>query len=68
MGRKPLLYGAIVIFLIGSALCGAAQDGAWICICRGVQGIGGGGIIVLANVILSDLVPLEKRGAAQGSG
>lgn len=66
IGRKPLLYAAIVIFIIGSAVCGAAQNGAMICVFRGVQGVGGGGIIVLVNVTLSDLVPLEKRGAAQG--
>ncbi|KAJ3863474.1 MFS general substrate transporter [Lentinula novae-zelandiae] len=47
IGRKPVLYGCILIFLIGSALCGAAQTMVWLIVCRAVQGIGGGGIIQL---------------------
>ncbi|KAJ6489266.1 hypothetical protein C8R47DRAFT_1177278 [Mycena vitilis] len=54
-GRKPLLYSSIVIFLIGSALCGAAQNMVI------VQGIGGGGILQLVRRN-SDIVSLEDRG------
>lgn len=43
-GRKPVLYTSIFIFLLGSALCGAAKTMNWLIICRAVQGIGGGGI------------------------
>ncbi|PWN54306.1 MFS general substrate transporter [Violaceomyces palustris] len=65
-GRKPLLFGAIIVFLIGSALCGAAQNMTWLCVCRGVQGVGGGGIISLSQIIIGDIVSLEKRGKASG--
>ncbi|KAI4527870.1 MFS general substrate transporter [Schizophyllum commune Loenen D] len=49
-GRKPILYGSILIFLIGSALCGAAQSMTWLIIARAVQGIGGGGIMILVSL------------------
>lgn len=65
-GRKPLLYAATVIFLIGSALCGAAQNMAWLDAARGVQGIGGGGVISLVNIIIGDIVSLEDRGKYSG--
>jgi MFS family permease len=65
-GRKPVLYGCISIFLIGSALCGAAQSMIWLIVCRAVQGIGGGGIIQLVNICISDIVPLKDRGKYGG--
>ncbi|KAJ7510006.1 MFS general substrate transporter [Mycena galericulata] len=61
-GRKPLLYSSIGVFLIGSALCGAAQNMTWLVVCRAVQGIGGGGIMQLVNITISDIVSLEERG------
>ncbi|KAJ7343348.1 major facilitator superfamily domain-containing protein [Mycena albidolilacea] len=61
-GRKPLLYTSIVVFLIGSALCGAAQNMTWLVVSRAVQGIGGGGILQLVNITISDIVSLEDRG------
>ncbi|KAF9651438.1 MFS general substrate transporter [Thelephora ganbajun] len=66
MGRKPILYGCIVIFLIGSALCGAAQSMIWLIVARAVQGIGGGGIIQLVQITISDIVSLEDRGKYGG--
>ncbi|KAG2078130.1 MFS general substrate transporter [Suillus decipiens] len=65
-GRKPILYGSIVIFLIGSALCGAAQNMTWLIVCRAVQGIGGGGIIQLVQITISDIVSLQDRGKYAG--
>ncbi|KAJ1023459.1 hypothetical protein NDA16_003076 [Ustilago loliicola] len=65
-GRKPLLYAATIIFLVGSALCGAAQNMAWLDAARGVQGIGGGGIISLINIIIGDIISLEDRGKYSG--
>ncbi|KIY72091.1 MFS general substrate transporter [Cylindrobasidium torrendii FP15055 ss-10] len=61
IGRKPVLYGAIAIFLIGSALCGAAQNMTWLIVCRAIQGIGGGGIMQLVNVCISDIISLADR-------
>ncbi|KAL0946650.1 hypothetical protein HGRIS_012844 [Hohenbuehelia grisea] len=66
VGRKPVLYSTIVIFLIGSALCGAAQSMTWLIVCRAVQGIGGGGILQLVNITISDIVPLKDRGKYGG--
>ncbi|TKY87825.1 hypothetical protein EX895_003406 [Sporisorium graminicola] len=66
-GRKPLLFAAMVIFLFGSALCGAAQNMAWLDAARGVQGIGGGGIIALINIIIGDIASLENRGKFSGA-
>ncbi|KAG1754579.1 MFS general substrate transporter [Suillus lakei] len=66
LGRKPMLYGSIVIFLIGSALCGAAQTMTWLIVCRAVQGIGGGGIMQLVQITISDIVALQDRGKYGG--
>lgn len=66
VGRKVLLHVSIVIFMIGSALCGAAQSFTMLAICRGVQGIGGGGILQLVQITISDIVPLADRGKFTG--
>ncbi|KAJ7249855.1 MFS amino acid permease [Mycena rebaudengoi] len=62
IGRKLVLYPSIVIFLIGSALCGAAKSMTWLIIARALQGIGGGGISQLIQIVTADIVPLEERG------
>lgn len=66
VGRKPVLFGSILIFLIGSALCGAAQNMTWLVVCRAVQGIGGGGIMQLVQITISDIVSLRDRGKYAG--
>ncbi|KAI9446080.1 MFS general substrate transporter [Lactarius indigo] len=65
-GRKPVLYAAIFIFLLGSALCGAANNLTWLIVSRAVQGIGGGGIIQLVETTIADIVPLRDRGKYVG--
>ncbi|KAI0336509.1 MFS amino acid permease [Cubamyces sp. BRFM 1775] len=65
-GRKPVLYTSIVIFLIGSALCGAAQSMVWLVVCRAVQGIGGGGVMQMVQITVSDIVSLQDRGKYGG--
>ncbi len=65
-GRKKLFQYAIVIFLIGSALCGIAQDMAQLIGFRALQGLGGGGLIVLSMAIVGDIVPPRERGKYQG--
>ncbi|MGW1952137.1 DHA2 family efflux MFS transporter permease subunit [Streptomyces sp. NPDC001920] len=65
-GRKRLFQIAIVIFLVGSALCGVAQDMAQLIAFRAVQGLGGGGLMVLSMAIVGDIVPPRERGRYQG--
>ena len=65
-GRKRLLQTAIVIFLIGSALCGLAQNMGELIAFRALQGIGGGGLIVTTIAVIGDIIPPRERGRYQG--
>jgi EmrB/QacA subfamily drug resistance transporter len=65
-GRKPLFQLAIVIFLIGSALAGLSQTMLQLILFRGVQGLGAGGLIVLAQSIVGDILSPRERGKYQG--
>jgi EmrB/QacA subfamily drug resistance transporter len=65
-GRKVVLQGALVIFLVGSALCGAAQGMTELIAFRFVQGLGGGGLMVSAQAAIGDVVPPSQRGKYTG--
>ncbi|RPK65603.1 Multidrug resistance protein 3 [Streptomyces sp. ADI96-02] len=65
-GRKKLFQTAIVIFLIGSALCGVAQNMSQLIGFRALQGLGGGGLMVLSMAIVGDIVTPRERGKYQG--
>ncbi|MER7204291.1 MULTISPECIES: MDR family MFS transporter [unclassified Streptomyces] len=65
-GRKKLFQIAIVIFLISSALCGMAQNMPQLIGFRALQGLGGGGLMVLSMAIVGDIVPPRDRGRYQG--
>lgn len=65
-GRRPLFVVAIVIFLAGSALCGLARSMTGLILFRGLQGIGAGGLMVLAQTAIADLVSPRQRGRYQG--
>ncbi|MGW3344856.1 MFS transporter [Nonomuraea rubra] len=65
-GRKKLFIGAICIFLAGSALCGLSQNMGELIAFRAVQGLGGGGLMVLAQAIVGDVVSARERGRYQG--
>ncbi|MBT2383678.1 MDR family MFS transporter [Streptomyces sp. ISL-11] len=65
-GRKKLFQTAIVIFLLGSVLCGVAQNMGELIAFRAVQGLGGGGLMVLSMAIVGDIVPPRERGRYQG--
>ena len=65
-GRKRLFRIAIIIFLIGSVLCGIAQNMDQLIAFRALQGLGGGGLIVGAFAIIGDVVPPRERGRYQG--
>jgi EmrB/QacA subfamily drug resistance transporter len=66
-GRKYLFLTAIVIFLIGSALCGQARSMGELIAFRALQGVGGGGLLVLTQAIIGDIVPARERGKYQGA-
>jgi EmrB/QacA subfamily drug resistance transporter len=65
-GRKRLFQASIVIFLVGSALCGLSQDMFQLIVFRALQGLGGGGLMVLVVAIVGDVVPPRERGRYQG--
>lgn len=65
-GRKPLFRAAILVFLVGSLLAAFAQTFLQLVLARGVQGIGGGGLMAMAFVIIGDVVPPRERGRYVG--
>jgi EmrB/QacA subfamily drug resistance transporter len=65
-GRKKVLQTAIVIFLIGSALCGQAHSMTQLIVFRGLQGLGAGGLLVVTLAVVGDIIPPRDRGRYQG--
>ena len=65
-GRKKIFQIAIIIFLIGSALCGLSQTMNQLIVFRAIQGIGAGGLMSLIFAIVGDIVPPRQRGRYQG--
>ncbi|KWB55583.1 MDR family MFS transporter [Burkholderia ubonensis] len=65
-GRKIVLQAAIVLFLAGSVLCGVAQDMTQLILLRALQGLGGGGLMVVTMAAIGDLIPPHERGRYQG--
>jgi EmrB/QacA subfamily drug resistance transporter len=65
-GRKPFYMLAITIFIVGSALCGLAQNMYMLAAFRAFQGIGAGGIMPLALAIIGDIIPPRERAKYQG--
>ena len=61
-GRKTVLTVSVVFFLAGCLICGLAHNFTTILVGRSIQGIGGGGILVLTEIIICDLIPLRLRG------
>ncbi|MGH9063473.1 MAG: MDR family MFS transporter [Acidimicrobiales bacterium] len=66
VGRKPLFILAIVVFLVGSVLSGLSQTMGQLVLFRALQGIGGGGLMAMAQVIIGDIVSPRERGRYQG--
>jgi EmrB/QacA subfamily drug resistance transporter len=65
-GRKRVLQVAIIVFLIGSALCGLSQTMTHLILFRVIQGLGGGGLMVTTQAVVGDIIPPRDRGRYQG--
>ncbi len=65
-GRKIMLQAAIVIFLAGSLLAGASTSMGMLIVTRGIQGLGGGGLMVLVMAVIADIIPPRDRGKYTG--
>jgi MFS family permease len=65
-GRKPVYAVAMPLFLVGSLLCGFSQSMGQLIGARAVQGLGAGGLLPLAFIIIGDLFTFEQRARMQG--
>jgi EmrB/QacA subfamily drug resistance transporter len=65
-GRRPMFQAAIVVFLIGSVVAGAAGSMSVLIAGRAVQGLGAGGLMALALATIGDIIPPRERGRYQG--
>ena len=64
-GRKIVLQVAIAVFLVGSALCGIAQNMVQLIVFRALEGVGGGGLIVITIAVIGDLSHRASAGATK---
>ena len=65
-GRKRFFLMGLILFIVGSVLCGTAQEMNQLIIYRAIQGIGGGALMPIVFTIIFDLFPAEKRGKMMG--
>jgi EmrB/QacA subfamily drug resistance transporter len=65
-GRRPLFFAAVLIFLLGSVLCGMARSMNALIVFRGLQGLGAGGLITLTQTTIGDFVAPRQRAKYQG--
>ena len=66
IGRRQLFLAALMVFIAGSALAGFAQDMPQLIAYRAVQGLGGGGLMIMSQAIIADLVPVRQRAKFMG--
>jgi EmrB/QacA subfamily drug resistance transporter len=66
LGRRIVFQAAIALYVLGSIFCGLAQDLPQLVIARAIQGLGGGGLMSLAFIILGDIVSPRERGRYMG--
>ncbi len=65
-GRRNTIFVSVALFLAGSVLCGVATSMTFLIVARAIQGMGGGGLFVLALSVVGDAVPPRDRGKIQG--
>jgi EmrB/QacA subfamily drug resistance transporter len=65
-GRRPMIFVAVAVFLLGSILSGLAQTMTQLILFRAIQGLGAGGFLPLAQITIGDLVSMRQRGRYQG--
>ncbi len=66
LGRKLLTFVSLALFGVGAIIAAVAQNVTVLLVGRCIQGVGGGGVIVLSEVLTTDLLPLRVRGQWQG--
>ncbi|KAH6915245.1 vacuolar amino acid permease [Coprinopsis sp. MPI-PUGE-AT-0042] len=66
LGRKGAMLLALTLFGTGTIFCGAAGSMNALLVARAIAGMGGGGVMTVSSVAVTDLIPLEKRGIYQG--
>jgi hypothetical protein len=66
LGRRNLMISSIAIFAVGSGIAGGATNAPFLIAGRTVQGLGSGGVLMLVELIICDLVPLRQRGKYLG--
>lgn len=62
-GRRWVTLVIVMVYLVGSVICGAAQNASMLIIGRVIQGMGSGGVEMIVPVVIADLVPLRQRGS-----
>ncbi|ORX63505.1 MFS general substrate transporter [Anaeromyces robustus] len=65
-GRRAIMLLALVIFILSSVFCGISSNMDMLIVFRGIQGIGGGGLMSLCMIVIADIIPIRKRGQFMG--
>jgi EmrB/QacA subfamily drug resistance transporter len=66
-GRKWIFQASAVVFVGGSIIAGLSGNMIMLIVSRGIQGVGGGGLMVTAMALIADVIPLRERGKYQGA-
>lgn len=66
IGRKGLFVGALSVFVVGSIVGGVSDSMGLLITARAIQGIGGGGLMILTQAIIADVVPVRERSKYMG--